>query len=151
MANWNDGSKKRSGCFNIVLAFVAVLTVGILMTLPVQATTREFTSDQIEFLSGKAIGESSIDPYSVACVMWNRLEGGWAPGKVYTHFHALWVPPTPEQAQKLEAILKGNGDCNQDAWYQFSKSDVVYLNPRADCLLFESGGNLYYAKCAFLR
>jgi hypothetical protein len=153
MVGWQEGSKSpQKGCIPVIMAFVVV----ILLVLPVAATQKhgEFTPTQVEALSGKAIGESSGDPYAVACVMRNRLVGGWAPHKVGGAFFAPWRPPTKEQAEKLGRILRGQaeeGECNTEAWYQFSEADVLTMYNIEGCFLFASGGNRYYSKYCPLR
>lgn len=152
MVNWNDGS---GGCGaalgKVFLMFVIVFVSATLLTMNVRAAEPSFNHDQIEFLAGKAVGESSTDPYAVACIMRTRLEGGWSPKLVHTAFYARWVPPSIEQAETIWKILQGEGDCNKDAWYQWSYADALLIQPREDCFLFESGGNKFYSKCALWR
>ena len=141
--NWN------SGLTTIVVCVIATLI--FLSPAAASAHAVEFTPSQIEMLTGKAIGENRSDPTSIACVMRNRLEGGWSPRLVHTAFYAPWVAPTRAQAEALSQILKGNGDCNTDAWYAWSTQDVSLIRPRSNCFLFESAGTFYYAKCALWR
>lgn len=132
----------NTGVTLILLMFLLAAFVS-----PAQASDKQFTMDQKEVLAGKAIGESGSDPYSIACVMRNRLEGGWAPGAVHRHFYGRWIPPTAEQATKLYAILDGGGNCNKNAWYAFATNEI---KPGAyqECFLFTSEGISYFSKGA---
>lgn len=134
---------------NIFLAICVLIVVATLVSLPSVAFAASFSSSQIEHLAGIAVGESGADPYSVACVMYNRMQGGWAPKYVHRAFYAKWVNPTPEQFVKIKNILTTGIGCNLNAWYSFASYEIVGIkNLDKSTFLFESGGNSFYSKGA---
>lgn len=131
---------------NILLLIVSVLVALSLIFMPISVQAATFSNTQIERLAGIAVGESSSDPYSVACVMYNRLQGGWAPQYVQNAFYAKWKPPTNEQFSKIKNILLTGEGCNHDAWYQFATGSYTATHTKPGTFLFESGGNSFYSK-----
>lgn len=132
-------------------SLLVVCAALLLFTVSAQASANDLSDAEIERLVEKAVGESSDHPENVACVMRNRIDGGWSPRLVHRAFNAARVSATDEQRAKVLAVLLGDGECDPAAWYQWANSDVTWIRPRADCFLFSDGSNQYFSRCALWR
>lgn len=84
-------------------------------------------ADQV---AARCSGEASFAVQACACTVKNRIDAGWNPHRVLTHYHAPDVRPAPAAVEVTRATLAGELDCPPAYYYLWSHTDIVQIGLR---------------------
>lgn len=107
---------------------VIVLALVVALTFPEQ-------------VANKCKGEASFAITACACTVRNRLDAGWAQGKVLFAYYANNQQATVEDVTGVTRILEGLDACSPDLYFMYSREDVRSLGIKQEPSLTVSSGN----------
>ena len=133
--------------WRIVLALVFACAVGA-YSRPTAAQT-PFP----ERVAARCAGEARFALQECACVVKNRLLGGFTENTVLRPFFAPDQPVTAEEIAQVERVLNGYWPCDPRVWYMFSVQDCRRLGlPEGEAVQVVRGPGrwrvLFYDKAA---
>ena len=103
-------------------------------------------------VAARCKGEASFAIALCACVVKNRLAGGYSEANVLDAFYAADVTPTATEIWLADRVLVGYWPCDPRLWYMFSSHDCwrLALDPGKALLVVtrESWQVLFYGKDA---
>lgn len=93
-------------------------------------------------VANRCKGEASFAVGPCACTVRNRIEAGWNPAKVLSHYYAPDVSATSAEVAEVRSILAGKASCEPALYFMYSRADVAYLGigHHAPALVVQAGG-----------
>jgi len=120
--------------WRIVLAMAFACAVG-LNSQPTAAQT-PFP----ERVAARCAGEARFALQECACVVKNRLLGGFTERTVLRPFFAPDLPVTADEVLQVERVLNGYWPCDPRIWFMFSVQDCWRLGlPEVEAVLVVQG------------
>jgi len=106
-----------------------------------------------ERVAARCAGEARFALAECACVVKNRLQGGFTESTVLRAFFAPDQPVTADEVLQVERVLNGYWPCDPRLWYMLSVTDCRRLGlPEVDAVLVVQGPGrwrvLFYDKAA---
>ena len=93
-----------------------------------------------ERVAARCAGEARFALQECACVVKNRLLGGWTQTNVLKPFFAPDQPVTAAEVEQVERVLDGYWPCDPRIWYMFSVQDCRRLGlPEVEAVLVVQG------------
>jgi len=93
-----------------------------------------------ERVAARCAGEARFALQECACVVRNRLAGGFTENTVLRPFFAPDQPVTADEVAQVERVLNGYWPCDPRIWYMFSVSDCRRLGlPEAEAVQVVNG------------
>lgn len=94
----------------------------------------------------RCAGEARWAIAPCACVVRNRLAGGWNETHVLDAFFAVDLPATATEIDLAQRVLTGAWPCDDSLWFMFSGDDValIGLDPATAILAAARGEGVAY-------